>query len=299
MRKTLLFVCLFSLFVAACKKEPPVQPEPIYAVVLDGAFWSLGADGYMNYLSDVPQGQRLMAYPNTDKKEKDFPAEIRRDCPNTRDSSVRSYVHVFVERPETSDDADVVPDMKDVWVQEEAVILQAIPVLLVEEMPFVYSIEENSAQFTESPMSIPANSIIALHDKNRELDYLMVSYRDTAEEFPIIRTGFIPNPHPFFSSSADDLRAIRLYNQSLLESEKETKKTLLDAALALELSPKTRAMIQSARKELDPPPAPKPNVSYERVRIPPMLKGGSKSRYSVNMGELLTGGTEDPWAKKE
>ena len=77
---------------------------------------------------------------------------------------------------------------------------------------------------------------------------------------------------------------------------KDAKKALLDEALALEnLSPKVRTMIQAERKKLDPPK----NVSYERVRIPTSLQGGSKSRYGVNMSELLKGGTEDPWAKQK
>ena len=113
-----------------------------------------------------------------------------------------------------------------------------------------------------------------------------------------MQSGFIENPHPFFSTNADDATAIRLYQDvlALPDEEKEQKKAVLDSALALEgLSLSVRTRIQNARKALDPPP--KPTGAYMRLRAPDLSGVRTGSRYGVNMGELLKGGTEDPWAK--
>ena len=278
------------LLAVSCKKNPPLQPQPLPAVVLGGAFWTLDEDGVMNYLSDAPLGQSVLAYPNKGRQAKDMLVETRLHCSNTSDSDLRNYVHISAGEA----------DRADLWVQEDSLVLQALPVLLVDAMPFAPVIKEDWSQFAESQHLIPAHTIIALHDRDVSLDCLKVSYLDSSEgQKPQIRTGFIPNPHPFLSTAGDDIAAIRLYREAILlpEEKKDAKKSLLDSALALEgLSPKVRAMILAEQKKLTPP---KVNVSYERVRIPPILKGASKSRYSVNMGELLKGGTEDPWAKEK
>lgn len=245
----------------------------------------------MNYLSDLPLGQALLAYPNSDKKAKDHLVESKLQCLNTKDTVLRNYVHVSTGEGDGS----------DLWVQEDFLVLRALPVLLVDSMPFSLSMQDTQSQPSENRLSIPANTIIALHDDEFFLDYLKVSYLDSRDEKnQKVQTGYIPNPHPFFSRASDDLAAIRLYTEAnnLSAAEVEAKKALLDSALALTgLSPKVRAMIQAERKKLDP--QPKANVSYERLRIPSSLQGTSKSRYGVNMSELLKGGTEDPWAKRK
>ena len=291
MKKSGIFCCLFVaciLLTVSCKKDLPAQPDLIPALVLGGSFWAPDSNGKMEYLSDLPQGQILSAFPSRDKKAK-FVLETKSACSNSRDDEIRNYVHVSAE----------ISGRTDVWVQEDALILNARPVLLVDAMPFAFSINEDQSHFSDSRTTIPANTIVALHEDEISLDYLKVSYLNPSDDKKsLICTGYIPNPHPFLSTSENDFSAIRLYSKAsgLPLHEKDAKKALLDEALALEnLSPKVRTMIQAERKKLDPPK----NVSYERVRIPTSLQGGSKSRYGVNMSELLKGGTEDPWAKQK
>ncbi|MBQ7158336.1 MAG: hypothetical protein IJS09_02780 [Treponema sp.] len=266
---------VFSVFsLLCCKNKNDVPPEPIIpSVMLSGDFFTQDEQGNMIVAFQAEQGQSVLAYPESDKDK--------------NDEKENSYQIIFF-------------DEKNYWVLKDNLVQNASPVVLVDEMPFS---QTENADSTDTETRIPTGTIIAVHHTGMWLDYLQVSYLADSEDASArtLRTGFIPNPHPFFSAQADDIAGMRLYQKAraLPPEEKETKKSLLDAALSLEnLSPKVRAMIQAERTALEPPPAPKPNVSYERVRIPTSLQGGSKSRYGVNMTELLKGGTEDPWAKK-
>ena len=294
MKKILLLAIAFFVSIfSACKKEiVPVEPN-IPAVVLDGGFWQLNGQNLMEYVMPASKGTAVLAYPNTDEKETSA-VQTMRAVHDAAGEEAHDYVHVvFAGNAGAADD-------NGLWVREENIAFPASTVVLVDEMPFVPESQGNSPQFDNAQEKIPANTIIALHRTEMWLDFLKVSWlspEDNSAEHPVsrIRTGFIPNPHPFFSEGQGDVSAIRLLEKSGETEDKEEKKTLLNEALALDLSPKVRASLEAALKELEPPP--QPMVSYERIHIPSLLKLSTKSRYGVNMSELLKGGTEDPWAK--
>ena len=273
-----------ALLAVSCKKKIDLPHVPsVPSVVLAGNLYAETEDGTLQSVGIAETGKNVLAYLNTDLNEQLSIAEIRRAV-QVSDDVPADFVHVF----SPADDADY-------WVKNDFLVLGASPVVLLEDKPFCPSLTNNPAQFAETKIVIPAHTIVAVHHVASLLDYLQVSWLADGE----VQTGFIENPHPFFSTNENDAIALRLYREaaSLPDEEKEAKKSLLDNALSLEIAPSMRNLIQPARKALDPPPAPKPNVSYERVKIPTTLSGGAKSRYGVNMGELLTGGTEDPWAK--
>ena len=269
------------LVVVGCKEKTIVPQVPsIPSVVLAGDLFARDGQGSVSAVKPAVQGMSVLSYLNTDPKEPFSVAEIQRNA-QIADTTL-DVVHVF-----SADDGS------DYWVQADMLVLNASPVVLLEEKPFCDSLTNDPAQFALTKTNIPAHTIVAVHHVASLLDYLQVSWLSDGT----VRTGFIENPHPFFSTNVQDAQAIRLYHaaNALGDDAKDEKKTLLDEALALDgLSPKIRTLVQNARKALDPP---KQTGAYMRLRAPDLSGVRSGSRYGVNMGELLKGGTEDPWAK--
>ena len=290
--RALLCSAFFALSLIGCKKAPEKQSEPIIpAVVLSGGIWTTDENGLFTFVDSLPQGQTVYAYTNVSKKETLSPAEIKRNV--TMADETCNFIHVALK--DFGKDAS----QNDFWVKEENLVLNASPALLMDALPFIPAPSEEPHLFSQASITIPADSIVAIHHPGMWLDELEVTclLPQNDDTKPVLSTGFIPNPHPSFSTNTDDMTAIRLRQQSLNAEEPEKKKMLLDLALSLNLTSKIREKLQAERKSLEPPP--KPNVSYERVRIPSTLFGGAKSKYGVNMTELLSGGTEDPWEKKQ
>lgn len=107
---------------------------------------------------------------------------------------------------------------------------------------------------------------------------------------------------PQHTTREQDEQAAALFVRMKDEKGYEVQRTLLMEALALEsISSAVHDMLQ---KELDllvppPPPAAKPKSAFQAVSLPKQLPK-SKSRYSVNMGEMMrtindAGVTEDPF----
>lgn len=274
----------FVLLAAGCKKTGELPHVPsIPSVVLAGDFLAQDEAGALFPSGVAARGTGVLAYLNADRAAPYSVAEVCRTEPSDGGEAL-ALVHVF-----SSDDGT------DYWAREEMVVLNASPVVLLEAKPACFALTDDPGQFARADALIPAQTIIAVHHNGMMLDYLQVSWLDGGA----VRTGFIENPHPFFSTNGNDAQAVRLYQDAaaLGDDEKEAKKSLLDRALALDgLSRQVRGMIQDARTALNPPP-PKPAGAYVRLRAPDLRGVRSGSRYGVNMGELLKGGTEDPWAK--
>lgn len=285
MRRLLsLALCAGALLAGGCKKtgEPPHVPS-IPSVVLAGEFFAQDETGGLMPSGIAAQCTGVHAYLNADPFASYSVAEICRTVPSDGEEPV-ALVHVF-----SFDDGT------DYWAHEDMVVLNASPVVLLEAKPACFSLTDDPEQFAQADAVIPAQTIVAVHHNGMMLDYLQVSWLDGGA----VQTGFIENPHPFFSTNGNDAQAVRLYQDAaaLGDDEKEAKKSILDRALALDgLSSQVRGMIQNARTALNPPPA-KPAGAYVRLRAPDVRSVRSGSRYGVNMGELLKGGTEDPWAK--
>lgn len=274
-----------AVLAMACKKEQPVSvsiSEPLIpAVVLAGTYWQLNEQGLMQPELPATQGEYVLVYLNTDKDYPDTVAETRRGQANTSDQEQHDYIHVFSD--------------SEHWVRAETLALGAKPAVLLNESPVSATEPESPEQLAKSETLIPANTIIAVHHSGILIDYLKVTYIANGA----MQTGYILNPHPHFSTSADDAKAVLLYNQAQATENTEEKKLLLDSALALNLSPPLQKTIQAARTALEPPPKPKAktNVSYETVQLPKLKGPLSKGRYSVNINELMSGGTSDPFNK--
>ena len=108
---------------------------------------------------------------------------------------------------------------------------------------------------------------------------------------------------PLYKTLERDTMAADLFLREKDEKGYENKKALLEEALALDgVSDAVRSMLQKELDSLVPPPSPvatKPKSAFQAVSMPKQLPK-SKSRYSVNMGEMMktindAGVTEDPF----
>lgn len=277
-------LCAAVLCAAGCRKNSDMPHVPsIPSVVLAGERFSQDETGGLTESGAFAQGAPVLAYLSADADAPYSAAEVLRGA-DIGGGETADLVHVF------SPDGGT-----DCWAREGLVVLNASPVVLLEERPIVGALSDDPAQFSDADAAVPAHTIVAAHHNGMMLDYLQISWLDGGE----LRTGFIENPHPSFSTGVSDAQAVRLYQETcaLAEGEKAAKKSLLDRALALDgLSPSVRRLVQDARTALDPPP-PRPMTAQVRLRAPDLRTVRTGSRYGVNMGELLSGGTEDPWAK--
>lgn len=108
---------------------------------------------------------------------------------------------------------------------------------------------------------------------------------------------------PLYNTRVLDDKAAELFIRTKDEKTYESKKALLEEALAIEgVSDAVRFILQKELDSLVPPPPPvaaKPRTSFQAVSIPKQMSS-SKSRYSVNMSEMMrtisdAGVTEDPF----
>ena len=108
---------------------------------------------------------------------------------------------------------------------------------------------------------------------------------------------------PLHTTREQDAKAAELFMRTKDEKTYDAKKALLEEALALDgISDAVRTMLQKELDSLVPPPPPvaaKPKSAFQSVSMPKQLPK-SKSRYSVNMGEMMktitdAGVTEDPF----